>query len=283
MQAKSVVGLSGILLMASAEMLSVAPSRLPQLTTLAQSASAVAPPLEGAQQAVLNKYCTGCHNDKVKTGGFSLAGADVANVAGNSDLWENVLRKLEGRQMPPIGRPRPDEATYDSLASHLEPSLDRIAAANPNPGRTETFRRLTRTEYRNAVRDLLAVDVEVESLLPPDDSSFGFDNVTVGNLSPTLMEKYLASAQKISRLAVGTSVRTPIPTSSRCRSTRRRSSISATFRWARVAARSSRIPSRLMGPMNFRYVSTGIATSMSRVLDVRDEVRIRSLSSTNSS
>ena len=209
MQAKSVVGLGGILLMASAEMLSVAPGRLPQLTTLAQSASPVAPPPDGAQQAVLNKYCTGCHNDKVKTGGFSLAGADVANVAANTDLWEKVLQKLEGRQMPPIGRPRPDEATYESLASHLETSLDRIAAANPNPGRTETFRRLTRTEYRNAVRDLLSVDVEVESLLPPDDSSFGFDNVTVGNLSPTLMEKYLASAQKISRLAVGTSVRTP--------------------------------------------------------------------------
>ncbi len=209
MQAKSVIGLGGILLMASAEMMSVTPSRLPQLTTLAQSSSPVALPVDGAQQAVLNKYCTGCHNDKVKTGGFSLAGADVANVATNTDLWEKVLQKLEGRQMPPIGRPRPDEATYESLASHLETSLDRIAAANPNPGRTETFRRLTRTEYRNAVRDLLSVDVEVESLLPPDDSSFGFDNVTVGNLSPTLMEKYLASAQKISRLAIGTSVRTP--------------------------------------------------------------------------
>ena len=209
MQAKSVVGLGGILLLASAEMLSVTPGRLPQSTTLAQSASPVAPPPDGAQQAVLNRYCMGCHNDKVKTGGFSLTGADVANVATNTDLWENVLRKLEGRQMPPIGRPRPDEATYESLASHLETSLDRIAAANPNPGRTETFRRLTRTEYRNAVRDLLSVDVEVESLLPPDDSSFGFDNVTVGNLSPTLMEKYLASAQKISRLAIGTSVRTP--------------------------------------------------------------------------
>jgi hypothetical protein len=210
LQAKSVVVLSGILLTASAEMLSVSPGRLPQLTTLlAQSASAVAPAPEAAQQAVLNKYCTGCHNDKVKTGGFSLTGVDVTNVATDTDLWEKVLRKLEGRQMPPIGRPRPDEATYESLVSHLGTSLDRIAADNPNPGRTETFRRLTRTEYRNAVRDLLSVDVEVESLLPPDDSSFGFDNVTVGNLSPTLMEKYLASAQKISRLAIGTSVRTP--------------------------------------------------------------------------
>lgn len=160
-------------------------------------------------QAVLTRYCMGCHNDKLKTADFSLSGVDVANIAADTDLWERVLRKLDGRQMPPIGRPRPDEATYESLVSHLEASLDRIAAVTPNPGRTETFRRLTRTEYRNAIRDLLAIDIEVESLLPPDDSSFGFDNVTVGNLSPTLLEKYLASARKISRLAIGTSVRAP--------------------------------------------------------------------------
>jgi len=208
LKAKSVLGLSGMVLLASTEMLSVAPGSLPRMT-LAQSASAVAPPPDSAHQAVLNKYCTGCHNDKVKTADLSLTGADMANVAANPDLWEKVLRKLEGRQMPPMGRPRPDEATYESLTRHLETSLDRVAAANPNPGRTETFRRLTRTEYRNAVRDLLSVDVEVESLLPADDSSFGFDNVTVGNLSPTLMEKYLASAQKISRLAIGSSVRSP--------------------------------------------------------------------------
>jgi hypothetical protein len=207
---KSFVWLSGLLLLASAETLSVAPGALPQSTTRSQSPSATVPPSDnGTQQAVLKKYCMGCHNDKVKTADLSLTGTDVANVGTNTDLWERVLRKLEGRQMPPIGRPRPDEATYESLVSHLEGALDRIAATSPNPGRTETFRRLTRTEYRNAIRDLLAVDVEVESLLPADDSSFGFDNVTVGNLSPTLMEKYLASAQKISRLAIGSSVRTP--------------------------------------------------------------------------
>ena len=112
--------------------------------------------------------------------------------------------------MPPLGRDRPDEAAYERLASSLESSLDRLAAANPNPGRTETFRRLTRTEYRNAIRDLLSVDVEVAALLPPDDSSFGFDNVTVGGLSPTLMERYLAASQKISRLAIG-DLRSPPP------------------------------------------------------------------------
>ena len=161
------------------------------------------------QQAVLNRYCLGCHNEKVKTAEFSLAALDIADPSGHAESWEKVVGKLRGRAMPPVGRPRPDEATYDSLVTYLEHSLDRAAAANPNPGRTETFRRLTRTEYRNAIRDLLAVDVEVESLLPPDDSSFGFDNVTVGNLSPTLMEKYLAAAQKISRLAIGNPVRGP--------------------------------------------------------------------------
>jgi hypothetical protein len=145
----------------------------------------------------------------VKSAGFSLAGMDVDNIAAHSDGWEKVVRKLQGRAMPPIGRPRPDDATYDLLIAHLETSLDRIAAAYPNPGRTETFRRLTRTEYRNAIRDLLGVEVEVESLLPTDDSSFGFDNVTVGTLSPTLMERYLASAQKISRLAIGNPSRPP--------------------------------------------------------------------------
>ena len=96
-----------------------------------------------------------------------------------------------------------------TLLSSLENSLDRAAAAKPNPGRTDTFRRLNRTEYQNAIRDLLALDVDVSSLLPSDESSHGFDNVTVGDLSPTLLERYLSAAQKISRLAVGSSARSP--------------------------------------------------------------------------
>src|SRR5262245_4815149 len=103
-------------------------------------------------QAVINKYCTSCHNDKLKTGGFSLSEMSVTDLSGHTDEWEKVTRKLRGRQMPPLGRPRPDEATYDALVGYLESSLDRIAASHPNPGRTETFRRLTRTEYRNAIR-----------------------------------------------------------------------------------------------------------------------------------
>src|SRR5437016_3955435 len=111
--------------------------------------------------------------------------------------------------MPPAGLPRPDERTYDAVVTSLATSLDKAAAAHPNPGRTDTFRRLNRTEYQNAIRDLLAVDVDVTPLLPSDDSSHGFDNVTVGDLSPTLLERYLSAARKISRLAVGSPLRSP--------------------------------------------------------------------------
>jgi mono/diheme cytochrome c family protein len=162
-----------------------------------------------AQRATINQYCIGCHNQTAKAAGLALDTLDANNVGERPELWEKVVRKLRGRMMPPPGRPRPDEAGYDSLVSTLEASLDRAAAAKPNPGRTDTFRRLTRTEYQNAIRDLLSIDTDVSSLLPKDDSSFGFDNVTVGGLSTTLLERYLAAAQKISRLAVGSPVRSP--------------------------------------------------------------------------
>ncbi len=162
---------------------------------------------ESAQHALLSRYCAGCHNEKSKQGNFVLSTLDVANVGSDAARWELVVRKLRARSMPPMGRPRPTEAAYDGLITHLETSLDRVAAANPDPGRTDTFRRLNRTEYQNAIRDLLAVEVDVETLLPGDDSSHGFDNISVGGLSPMLLERYLSSAQKISRLAVGTPVR----------------------------------------------------------------------------
>jgi len=158
---------------------------------------------------LINQYCAGCHNDRIKSGDLTLTTVDPDNPGKNPEIWEKVVRKLRGRMMPPPGRPRPEEPAYDQFVSDLEKSLDRDAAANPNPGRTDTFRRLNRTEYQNAIRDLLALDVDVSSLLPKDDASFGFDNVGAGALSPTLLERYLATAQKISRLAVGTPVRTP--------------------------------------------------------------------------
>src|SRR5712692_6341167 len=166
-------------------------------------------PTATPQRACINRYCTGCHNDKWKTAGLALNTMSVETVDQNPEVWEKVLRKIRARYMPPYGLPRPDEGTYEAFTSYLETSLDRAASAKPNPGRTETLRRLNRTEYQNAIRDLLAVDIDVASLLPSDDSSYGFDNITVGGLSPTLLERYLATAQKISRLAMGGSVRSP--------------------------------------------------------------------------
>jgi hypothetical protein len=160
-------------------------------------------------RAVIDTYCVGCHNDRLKSGELALHTLNLDDVGENAAAWEKVVRKLRGRMMPPAGRPRPDEKTYDALVAHLENSLDRAAAANPNPGRTDTFRRLNRTEYQNAIRDLLAIEVDGASLLPKDDATQGFDNVGVGTLSPMLLERYLAAAQKISRLVIGASGRTP--------------------------------------------------------------------------
>ncbi len=137
------------------------------------------------------------------TAGLDLVSLKGSDIAGHSEVWEKVVRKLNGRQMPPPGLPRPEEGVYQSVIASLTAELDHHAGANPNPGRTGTFRRLTKTEYRNAIRDLLAVDVDVGSILPNDESSHGFDNVTVGDLPPMLLERYVSAAEKISRLAVG--------------------------------------------------------------------------------
>jgi Protein of unknown function (DUF1592)/Protein of unknown function (DUF1588)/Protein of unknown function (DUF1585)/Protein of unknown function (DUF1587)/Protein of unknown function (DUF1595) len=171
--------------------------------------SPVAAPTLSPDRATLDRYCVTCHNSRTRSGGLTLEGADVARVESDAATWEKVVRKLRGRMMPPPGMPRPDDTTYDSLASHLETALDRAAAAHPNPGRTETFRRLSRVEYQNAIRDILALDVDVSALLPKDDASHGFDNVSNGELSPTLLERYLAAAQKVSRAAVGGSLPSP--------------------------------------------------------------------------
>jgi hypothetical protein len=162
-----------------------------------------------AHRDVINRYCVSCHNDRLKTGGLALDTVAAHDVGQHPEVWEKVLRKVRARQMPPIGVPRPDEATYETVISSLEEALDHAAAVQPNPGRTDTLRRLNRTEYRNAIRDLLALDVDVASLLPADDSSYGFDNVTVADLSPTLLDRYVSAAEKISRLAVGRPGRSP--------------------------------------------------------------------------
>jgi len=162
------------------------------------------------ERAMLDRYCARCHNDRTKAGNLSFDSIDVENVATHPEVWEKAARKLRARAMPPANSPRPDEAGYRQFLTTVETRLDRAAAAKPDPGRTDPFRRLNRTEYQNAVRDLLALDIDVADLLPTDDASYGFDNVSVANLSPTLMERYLSAAQKVSRLAIGSPVRTPL-------------------------------------------------------------------------
>ena len=154
-------------------------------------------------RALLDRYCVTCHNQELKTAELTLDTMDVEKVSASAAVWEKVLRKLRGREMPPVSMPRPDEASYDSFAAYLERDLARAAAADPNPGRTATAHRLNRAEYINAIRDLLALEIEGESLLPADNSG-GFDNLgDLLSVSPMLMERYVSAARKISRLAVG--------------------------------------------------------------------------------
>lgn len=163
----------------------------------------------GAYRQVLDRYCVTCHGAALETAGLRLDLVDVGDVARDRELWEGVAHKLRTGLMPPPGLPQPSEERRGSLLTWVETSLDQSAAELPDPGRTEALRRLNRTEYRNAIRDLLAVEIDVESLLPHDESGHGFDNVNVSDLSPTLMDRYVSAAQKISRLAVGGTVSAP--------------------------------------------------------------------------
>ena len=203
---------------------------------LAPAPAAAAPPAAGeaaaaSVAATLDRYCVTCHNERVVTGrgaapsmlvsqlraaGLAFDTLDVSRVAGDADAWERVIRKLEARTMPPAGRPRPDEAAYGAAIDWLETALDRAAAEAPNPGRRPALHRLSRTEYRNAVRDLLALDhlpkeFDVATLLPADNVTSGFDNLAdLLFVSPATLERYLAAARRISRLAVGDASMPPI-------------------------------------------------------------------------
>ncbi len=171
-----------------------------------QAAPAAAP-----NRALLDQYCVTCHNARAKVGGFVLEGLDPSKAGEASETWEKVVRKLRAGMMPPPGRPRADEPAVSAFVSAVEARLDQVAAAKPNPGRTETFHRLNRFEYQNAVRDILQVEVDVASLLPPDDAGYGFDNMAgVLRLSQSLMERYLTAARRIARVAVGSVPPTPV-------------------------------------------------------------------------
>jgi mono/diheme cytochrome c family protein len=158
-----------------------------------------------APRAVLDKYCVTCHNPRLKTGGLTFDRLDVGNVEPGAETWEKVVRKLRAGAMPPPGAPRPDRNVSDQLASYLETGLERVSLRTPNPGRTDAFHRLNRAEYHNAIRDLLALDLDVSNLVPADAADqHGFDNMAgVLSMSPVLLERYVSAARRISRLAVG--------------------------------------------------------------------------------
>ena len=173
-----------------------------QVPPTASSAGSISSP---AVRAVLDKYCIGCHNQRVRTAGLALDGVDPGRPAAQADIWERVITKIRAGSMPPAGLPRPDAPTYHAVASFLEGEIDRAWAANPNPGRISAVHRLNRVEYNNAIRDLFALDIDVTSKLPGDETADGsFDNFAdVLSISTTHLERYLSVARQVTRLAVG--------------------------------------------------------------------------------
>jgi hypothetical protein len=176
----------------------------------AQQAPAPAPrvpdpgsPIPSSVQPVLDQYCVTCHNERLKTGGLALDALKPDRIAADAETWEKVVRKVRAGLMPPAGARRPDRGSLDAFAAAIEGTIDHVAANNPNPGRAP-LHRMNRVEYANAIRDLLVLDVDPSTLLPADDSSHGFDNIAdVLGVSPSLLERYVSAAAKISRLAVG--------------------------------------------------------------------------------
>ena len=200
MRPRSTVGVLLVLVAAMA-----AASSRPQIA-LAQESAPEVDVTASSTRKVLDQFCVRCHNERTLVAGLALDTKDLTDVSAEAEAWERVIVKLRAQTMPPAGSPRPDQATYRAAASWLETEIDAVALASPDPGRGETFHRLNRAEYHAAVRDLLAVDVDVASLLPADNTyEHGFDNNgEMLSVSPDLVSRYLSAARKISRLAVGT-------------------------------------------------------------------------------
>jgi hypothetical protein len=175
---------------------------------VAVSVSSGSPQSVSPQQAFLERYCVTCHTEISKERGLvpvALGKLDVSRISKEAELWEKVVRRIETGAMPPPGVPRPDRAAAQGFTTWLTAELDRAAQANPNPGRP-LLHRLNRTEYANAIRDLLSLEIDAASLLPPDDSAYGFDNIADAlGLSPALQERYMSAALRIGALAVGDS------------------------------------------------------------------------------
>ena len=236
---------------ATAYAIAVAPERTPSIAASpvhARTQSQTQPGSPAARQrALVNRYCVTCHNQRAKAGGLALDDLDVANVGEHPEIWEKAVQKLHGNLMPPAGRPRPDQTSYNNLISYLETSLDKAAELKPDPGRTEALHRLNRAEYRNAVRDLLALDIDVSAMLPADDVSYGFDNIAgVQRMSPTLMERYLAAARRSAGLRLARLREPRRPTRFSCRRSFARTIDSKACRSAPAAARRCATTSRAM-------------------------------------
>ncbi len=198
----------------------------------ASHAAAATTMLPEEQTALVKQYCAGCHSERGKAGGLSLAAFDAATLDQHGETAEKMIRKLRAGMMPPSGARRPEPAVLTGLAAAFESRMDKTAALNPNPG-SRPFQRLNRAEYANSVKDLLAVDVDVTAYLPPDTISHGFDNVAdAQTFSPTLMDGYLRAASQISRLAVGD---------------RQASATSTTYKIARAASQMRRADGAPMG------------------------------------
>ena len=176
-----------------------------QVQTDAQhgSSPATRPSSTPSQRQTMQRYCVGCHNSQLKSGDLNLLEADLSIPGVQPELWAKVVRELRTGVMPPPNVPQVPGADRLAIRKSLERSLDAASAAKRHPCRTEALRRLNRTEYQNAIRDLLALNIDAGSLLPADESGYGFDNVNLSDLSPTLLNRYMSAAQKIGRLAVG--------------------------------------------------------------------------------
>ena len=180
------------------------------MRSLLRCAAAILPAISFAQspRALLDRYCAGCHNDKLKTAGLSVQKLDADHPQQSAEIWEKIIEKLRTGSMPPPGLPRPDAATLAHTVSSIETEIDQAAAAHPNPGRLG-LHRLNRAEYTNAVRDILGLEIASPAYLPPDESSHGFDNGETAAVSPAVMESYLRAAGRISFDAVGDAHSTP--------------------------------------------------------------------------
>jgi hypothetical protein len=202
-----------------------------------------------AAQALIGRYCISCHGDKLKTAGISLENLDIAKAGENPAIWEKVLVKVDSGQMPPAGLPHPDAATSKAFTIYLQTELDRYAAAHPDPGHP-VIHRLNRAEYSNAIRDLLALDINPGTQLPADDSGYGFDNIgDVLSLSPVLIERYMSVGRMVSRLAVGdTDVKPGIDVFAPSRDR-----VAARGRGARNERISDDVPFDSAGGLSFQY------------------------------